>query len=83
MRKAYWGTCGIWLDGYFVSTIGIDEFVIKKYIEKQYQEDVGQAQVAIFLPEKVSPLTCHWHVFVTTGLAPWMFTNILIIVTKL
>jgi len=32
MRKAYWGVGGIWSDGYFVSTVGIDETVIKRYI---------------------------------------------------
>jgi len=49
MRKAYWGTDGIWSDGYFVSTIGIDEHVIKKYIEHQGQEDMGQAQLVLDL----------------------------------
>jgi hypothetical protein len=59
---------------FHISTIGIDEFVIKKYIEKQYQEDVGQAPLAFFLFKKVSPSTCHWHVFVTAGLDLLMFT---------
>jgi putative transposase len=35
MRKAYWGVDGIWSDGYFVSTIGINEKVLKGYIERQ------------------------------------------------
>ena len=50
--KAYWGTDGIWSDGYFVSTIGIDDAIIKKYIEKQYKEDVGQAKLALDLFSK-------------------------------
>ncbi|MFP4098388.1 MAG: transposase [Alphaproteobacteria bacterium] len=33
MRKAYWGADGIWSDGYFVSTVSIDEGIIKRYIE--------------------------------------------------
>ena len=41
MRKAYWGSDGIWSDGYFVSTIGIDEKIIKRYIELQGEEDMG------------------------------------------
>ena len=45
--KAYWGADGIWSDGYFVSTVGIDEVVIKRYIEKQGQEDSGQAKLEI------------------------------------
>lgn len=43
IRKAYWGSDGIWSDGYFVSTIGIDEDTIKKYIKHQGLEDMGQA----------------------------------------
>ena len=42
-----------------ISTIEIDEFSIKKYIEKQYQEDVGQDQLARDLLKTVSPLTCY------------------------
>ena len=49
MRKAYWGVDGIWSDGYFVSTIGINETVIKQYIERQGQEDAGQAQLVLDL----------------------------------
>ena len=49
MRKAYWGVDGIWSDGYFVSTIGINENVIKQYIERQGQEDAGQAQLVLGL----------------------------------
>jgi len=49
MRKAYWGSDGIWSDGYFVSTIGIDEKIIKRYIEHQGEEDMGQAQLVLDL----------------------------------
>jgi putative transposase len=49
MRKAYWGVDGIWSDGYFVSTVGINEHVIKRYIEKQGQEDRGQVQLVLDL----------------------------------
>ena len=38
---------GLWSDGYFVSTIGIDEEQIKRYIEYQGQEDKGGAQIAL------------------------------------
>ncbi len=47
IRKAYWGSDGIWSDGYFVSTVGVDEAVIRKYIEKQGQEDSGQAKLEL------------------------------------
>ena len=41
--KVYWGQGGIWSRGYFVSTVGISESTIRKYIEKQGEEDSGQA----------------------------------------
>jgi putative transposase len=47
MRKAYYGSDGIWSDGYFVSTVGVNEHVIRKYIEHQGQEDSGQAQLEL------------------------------------
>jgi len=43
LDKVYWGVGGIWSVGYFVSTVGITEEVIRKYIEKQGEEDSGQA----------------------------------------
>ncbi|WP_331256486.1 IS200/IS605 family transposase [Candidatus Bealeia paramacronuclearis] len=49
MRKAYWGVDGIWSDGYFVSTVGVNEYAIKRYIEHQGQEDLGQAQLVLGL----------------------------------
>ena len=49
MRQAYWGRDGIWSDGYFVSTIGINERVIQKYIQQQGLEDMGQAPWSVHL----------------------------------
>ena len=46
-KELYWGTDGVWSDGYFVSTVGIDEQTIKDYIEHQGQEDIGQAKLEI------------------------------------
>ena len=45
LKEVYWGTDGIWSDGYFVSTVGINEQVIKDYIKHQGQEDIGQAEL--------------------------------------
>lgn len=42
LKEVYWGQDGIWSDGYFVSTVGINESVIRKYIEEQGKEDAGQ-----------------------------------------
>lgn len=47
MRKVYWGVDGIWSDGYFVSTVGLNESVVRNYIEKQGQEDRGQAKLVL------------------------------------
>ena len=43
LDKVYWGQEGIWSRGYFVSTVGISESTIRKYIEIQGKEDSGQA----------------------------------------
>ena len=42
LRKVYWGTGAIWSEGYFVSTVGRDEKVIRKYIEMQGRDDEGR-----------------------------------------
>lgn len=45
LKKVYWDDKGIWSKGYFVSTVGIDERVIQKYVEMQGKEDAGQAEL--------------------------------------
>ena len=35
LKNIYWGNNGIWSGGYFVSTVGINEKLIKKYIAMQ------------------------------------------------
>ena len=42
LKKVYWGTDGIWSEGYFASTVGIDESTIRRYIAAQGEEDAGQ-----------------------------------------
>ena len=42
IKKIYWGTDAVWPEGYFVSTVGINEAVIQKYIEEQGKKDSGQ-----------------------------------------
>ncbi|MHB1316330.1 MAG: IS200/IS605 family transposase [Minisyncoccota bacterium] len=42
LKKQYWGTDGIWSDGYFVSTVGITTEIIKRYIANQGDLDAGQ-----------------------------------------
>lgn len=33
LDKVYWDNAGIWSRGYFVSMVGVDEEVIRKYVE--------------------------------------------------
>ena len=47
LKQVYWGSDGVWSDGYFVSTVGINEEVIKAYIESQGQKDTGQTKFVI------------------------------------
>ena len=47
LKKVYWGTDGVWSDGYFVSTVGVNEAIIRSYIEHQGKEDSGQAQLVL------------------------------------
>ena len=49
LKKVYWGTDGVWSDGYFVSTVGVNEAIIRSYIEHQGKEDSGQAQLVLEL----------------------------------
>jgi len=43
LQKVYWDGQGIWGRGYFVSTVGIDEAIIQRYVAFQGREDTGQA----------------------------------------
>lgn len=45
LKKAYWDRKGIWGKGYFVSTVGINAEVIRKYVQSQAEEETGQAQL--------------------------------------
>ena len=42
LKEVYWGTDGIWSDGYFVSTAGLNQEVIQRYIRLQGEVDSGQ-----------------------------------------
>ena len=45
LEKVYYGVSGIWSDGYFVSTVGVSEATVAKYVKLQGQEDSGQAKL--------------------------------------
>ena len=42
LEKVYWEENIVWSPGYFVSSVGVDEEVIKNYVEHQGQQDSGQ-----------------------------------------
>ena len=42
IKQVYWGTDAVWSEGYFVTTVGVNEATIKKYIEEQGKKDLGQ-----------------------------------------
>lgn len=45
LRKIYWGS-DFWSLGFFSSTVGIDEEVIKRYVEFQEKMDKGNIQLS-------------------------------------
>ena len=47
IKEIYWGTDAIWSEGYFVSMVGINEAIIKKYIEEQGKKDSGQTKFVV------------------------------------
>ncbi len=48
LSKIYWDGGGIWSPGYFVSTVGVNENIIRRYVQMQGAEDAGQAQLELF-----------------------------------
>ncbi|MCP5054183.1 MAG: IS200/IS605 family transposase [bacterium] len=40
--KVYWKENIVWSPGYFVSSVGVDEHVIRRYVERQGHRDSGQ-----------------------------------------
>jgi len=47
LEKVYYGVSGVWSDGYFVSTVGVNEKTIANYVRLQGQEDSGQAKLEL------------------------------------
>ena len=48
LSKVYWAENIVWSPGFFVSTVGIDEARIIRYVEWQQRQDSGQAQLEFF-----------------------------------
>ena len=45
LRKVYWRENVLWSPGYFVSTVGVNEAQILRYVEWQQRQDSGQAKL--------------------------------------
>jgi len=47
LAKVYWDENIVWSPGYFVSSIGVDEETVKKYVEHQGLQDSGQLHLKL------------------------------------
>lgn len=52
LKKRYWGL-HIWARGYCVSTVGINEEIIRQYIRKQEEEDIREEQRRLWKDDSV------------------------------
>ena len=54
-RRRNFTGASFWARGYFVSTVGIDEEVVREYIRKQEEEDARLEQMNLTFEEGQSP----------------------------
>lgn len=47
LSKVYWKEEVVWSTGYFVSSVGINERIIKRYVEHQGRQDSGQLRLQL------------------------------------
>ena len=47
LKKVYWKENIVWSPGYFVSSVGLDEQMIQRYVEHQGREDSGQLRMKL------------------------------------
>ena len=47
LEKVYWKENIVWSPGYFVSSVGLDEAMIKRYVVNQGKQDLGQIELEI------------------------------------
>jgi putative transposase len=47
LEKVYWNENIVWSTGYFVSSVGIDEETIQRYVEAQGHQDSGQLRMKL------------------------------------
>jgi len=49
LKKVYWKEKVVWSPGFFLSTVGVDEKIIKQYVQWQGKQDLGQIQLQLDL----------------------------------
>ena len=47
LDRVYWNENIFWSPGYFVSSVGIDEETIRRYVEHQGNQDSGQLRMEL------------------------------------
>ena len=47
LSKVYWKENVVWSPGYFVSSVGVDEAVIRNYVEYQGRKDSDQLRMEL------------------------------------
>ena len=47
LKKVFWKENIVWSPGYFVSSTGVDEKIIKNYVEYQGRQDSGQLRMKL------------------------------------
>lgn len=47
LSKVYWKENIVWSTGYFVSSVGVDETIIKNYVEYQGRKDSDQLRMEL------------------------------------
>ena len=45
--KYKFGNCHFWAEGYYVSTVGLNEATIKKYIQEQEKHDIALDKLSV------------------------------------
>jgi putative transposase len=47
LKKVFWSENVVWSPGYFVSSVGIEEATILRYVEHQGRQDSGQLRMEL------------------------------------
>ena len=47
LAKVYWKENIMWSPGYFVSSVGVNEAIIRRYVEHQGSQDLGQLSIEL------------------------------------